>query len=131
MAMAVPVLHRFVPFLHSRSRGAGPCRFGGRDWAAAIHKQRDVVVSCAPSSPSPQEEASKNNQSRALLPPEDARYIAKLIAGCVGGAILIKYGSLIVPDIARPSILQALAMIFTPVVVSVAALWNASSRKKP
>lgn len=56
----------------------------------------------------------------------ELRYFGKLSAGCVAGAILVKYGSLIVPEITRPNLDQALLMICTPVIASIVLLTLAS-----
>lgn len=57
----------------------------------------------------------------------DLGYLWKLLAGSILGAVLVKYGSILVPEITRPNITQALLMICLPVVVSVLLLINASS----
>lgn len=56
----------------------------------------------------------------------ELRYFGKLSVGCVAGAILVKYGSLIVPEITRPNLDQALLMICTPVIASIVLLTLAS-----
>jgi hypothetical protein len=57
---------------------------------------------------------------------EDLQYLGKLFVGSVGGAFVIKYGSLAVPTITVPNINQALAMIVIPVAVSIVLLAFAS-----
>ena len=57
---------------------------------------------------------------------QELRYFGKLSAGCVAGAILVKYGSLAVPDITNPNIDQALLIIGTPVLTSLVLLTLAS-----
>ncbi|KAK3219307.1 hypothetical protein Dsin_013277 [Dipteronia sinensis] len=52
-------------------------------------------------------------------PQEDLNYLLKLGAGSVVGAAVIKYGSILFPEITRPNIFQALIMISTPVIVAV------------
>ncbi|GFZ04071.1 hypothetical protein Acr_16g0006950 [Actinidia rufa] len=47
---------------------------------------------------------------------EDLNYLWKLGAGSAVGAAAIKYASVIFPEIARPNILEAMAMVFAPVV---------------
>jgi len=42
-----------------------------------------------------------------------------LVAVSVVGAAIIKYGSVVFPEITRPNIVQALIMISTPVIVAV------------
>ncbi|CAK9235561.1 unnamed protein product [Sphagnum troendelagicum] len=68
----------------------------------------------------------KEGEKRELLASEDLRYLGKLFVGSVGGALVIKYGSLAVPTIAVPNINQALAMIVIPVAVSIVLLAFAS-----
>ncbi|KAI9160857.1 hypothetical protein LWI28_012153 [Acer negundo] len=53
------------------------------------------------------------------LQEEDLNYLLKLGAGSVVGAAVIKYGSILFPEITRPNIFQALIMITTPVIVAV------------
>ncbi|XP_056165180.1 uncharacterized protein LOC115689847 isoform X2 [Syzygium oleosum] len=53
---------------------------------------------------------------------EDLNYLWKLGAGSIAGAALIKYGSILFPEITRPNIIEALGMISTPVVVAVLLL---------
>jgi hypothetical protein len=47
--------------------------------------------------------------------------------GSVGGAAVIKYGSILLPDITRPNIVLALLMVSLPVVAAVLILLKASS----
>lgn len=61
------------------------------------------------------------------LKQDDLNYLWKLVVGSVGCAAVIKYGSVIFPDITKPNILQALAMITVPVFVSVIVLIKESS----
>lgn len=49
-------------------------------------------------------------------------YLGKVVAGSLVGAAVIKYGSIVLPEITRPNIVQALIMIFMPVVVAVLLL---------
>lgn len=53
-------------------------------------------------------------------------YLWKLAAGSVVGAGVIKYGSIVFPEITRPNIIVALTIISTPVVVAVLLLINQS-----
>ena len=46
------------------------------------------------------------------------------------GAAVIKYGSIIAPEITRPNIVQALVMVSAPVVVAVWILLNQSRRDR-
>jgi hypothetical protein len=56
----------------------------------------------------------------------ELQYFGKLSAGCVAGALLVKYGSLCVPSVTTPNINVALLMITTPCLVSVVVLALAS-----
>uniref|UniRef100_A0A0A9F1M6 Uncharacterized protein n=1 Tax=Arundo donax TaxID=35708 RepID=A0A0A9F1M6_ARUDO len=58
---------------------------------------------------------------------DDSRYLWTLVLGSVGGAAAIKYGSILLPDITRPNIVQALLMVSLPVVAAVLLLLKASS----
>ena len=49
-------------------------------------------------------------------------YLWKLGAGSAVAAAVIKYGSVVFPEITRPNILQALLMISTPVIIAVLLL---------
>uniref|UniRef100_A0A1J3FKL4 Uncharacterized protein n=1 Tax=Noccaea caerulescens TaxID=107243 RepID=A0A1J3FKL4_NOCCA len=60
---------------------------------------------------------------------EDLNYLLKLGAGSVAGAGIIKYGSVLLPEITRPNLTQALFIIIAPVVISVILLIRASSSK--
>ncbi|KAI3803482.1 hypothetical protein L1987_31634 [Smallanthus sonchifolius] len=57
---------------------------------------------------------------------DDLSFLLKLGAGSFAGAAAIKYGSILVPEITRPNIIQALIMIATPVIVSVLILFKES-----
>ena len=61
---------------------------------------------------------------------EDLKYLVKLGGGSVVGAAVIKYGSIIAPEITRPNIVQALVMVSAPVVVAVWILLNQSRRDR-
>jgi hypothetical protein len=50
-----------------------------------------------------------------------------LVLGSLGGAAVIKYGSILLPDITRPNIVVALLMVSLPVVAAVLVLLKASS----
>ncbi|KAL0719395.1 hypothetical protein Bca4012_068719 [Brassica carinata] len=58
---------------------------------------------------------------------EDINYLLKLVAGSVAGAAIIKYGSVLLPEITAPNLTQALFIIFAPVVISVILLIRSSS----
>ncbi|XP_043699011.1 uncharacterized protein LOC122649830 [Telopea speciosissima] len=85
---------------------------------------RTRTRSSSPSSnPQPEEDDdTANNNSKAFISPEDLNYLLKLGAGSVGGAAVIKYGSILFPEITRPSILQALIIISLPVTLAVLLL---------
>ncbi|KAL6911658.1 hypothetical protein ACP4OV_000463 [Aristida adscensionis] len=61
------------------------------------------------------------------IPKDDSSYLLKLSLGSVGGAAAIKYGSILLPDITRPNIVQALLIVSLPVAASVFLLLKASS----
>ncbi|KAL3528884.1 hypothetical protein ACH5RR_008206 [Cinchona calisaya] len=76
-------------------------------------------------SKSEREEANSNKndpQNSALLSQEDLNYLVKLGAGSVVGAAAIKYGSVVFPEITRPNITEALAIISFPVIAAVLLL---------
>ncbi|ESQ48357.1 hypothetical protein EUTSA_v10021721mg [Eutrema salsugineum] len=60
---------------------------------------------------------------------EDLNYLLKLGVGSVAGAAIIKYGSVLLPEITRPNLTQALFIIIAPVVISVILLIRSSSSK--
>ncbi|CAA7057945.1 unnamed protein product [Microthlaspi erraticum] len=60
---------------------------------------------------------------------EDLNYLLKIGAGSVAGAAIIKYGSVLLPEITRPNLTQALFIIIAPVVISVILLIRSSSSK--
>lgn len=64
-----------------------------------------------------------------LCEQEDLDYLWKLGAGAVAGAALIKYGSILFPEITRPNILQALIMVSTPVILAIVLLARQSRKK--
>ncbi|KAL5731207.1 hypothetical protein ACHQM5_003959 [Ranunculus cassubicifolius] len=69
----------------------------------------------------------KQSVTSAFTSPEDVSYMLKLGGGSVAGAIAIKYGSILFPELARPNLAQALIMICTPMLVSVFLLIRLSS----
>ncbi|XP_059458799.1 uncharacterized protein LOC132188382 isoform X2 [Corylus avellana] len=73
--------------------------------------------------PQTEEQEEKENDSNRTgaftSSQEDLDYLWKLIAGSVVGGGVIKYGSIVFPEITRPNLVQALIMISTPVVVAV------------
>ncbi|KAF8039873.1 hypothetical protein BT93_B2170 [Corymbia citriodora subsp. variegata] len=52
----------------------------------------------------------------------DLNYLWKLGASSIAGAAIIKYGSILFPEVTRPNIVEALGMISTPVIVAVLLL---------
>ncbi|RVW35894.1 hypothetical protein CK203_037061 [Vitis vinifera] len=66
-----------------------------------------------------QDSSMNNNTSPSFISEEDLKYLVKLGGGSVVGAAVIKYGSIILPEITRPNIIQALIMVSAPVVVAV------------
>ncbi|KAI7754635.1 hypothetical protein M8C21_023914 [Ambrosia artemisiifolia] len=64
----------------------------------------------------------------SFISQDDVRFLLKLGAGSFAGAAAIKYGSILVPEITRPNIIQALLMISTPVVVAIVLLIKESRR---
>ncbi|XVF26542.1 hypothetical protein REPUB_Repub14bG0026400 [Reevesia pubescens] len=69
-----------------------------------------------------EENPSLDEPNAAFIPQEDLNYLWKLGAGSAVGAAIIKYGSILFPEITRPNILQALFMISTPVIIAVLLL---------
>lgn len=61
---------------------------------------------------------------------EDLGYVLKLGGGSMVGAAIIKYGSVLFPEITRPNIVQALIMISAPVVIAVLLLIKQSRVKQ-
>ena len=53
--------------------------------------------------------------------------VTPAIFGSLGGAAVIKYGSILLPDITRPNIAVALLLVSLPVVAAVLVLLKASS----
>ncbi|KAI3857730.1 hypothetical protein MKW92_037526 [Papaver armeniacum] len=76
-----------------------------------------------------EQEKEDNNEKRNSQEEEDddLSYLLKLGVGSVGGAVVIKYGSVLLPEITRPNIVLSLGMIFTPVLVAVILLIKQSS----
>ncbi|KAF3450902.1 hypothetical protein FNV43_RR06991 [Rhamnella rubrinervis] len=76
------------------------------------------------------EDPKTSKNGHALVSKEDAAYLWKLGVGSVVGAAVIKYGSVVFPEITRPSIIQALIIIVTPLVVAVLLLINQSRAER-
>ncbi|KAK4590308.1 hypothetical protein RGQ29_020739 [Quercus rubra] len=70
-----------------------------------------------------------NDKTGAFTSQEDWEFFWKLVASSVVGAAIIKYGSVVFPEITRPNIVQALIMISTPVIVAVFLLIKQSRAK--
>ncbi|KAL9142488.1 hypothetical protein ABFS82_14G172700 [Erythranthe guttata] len=62
------------------------------------------------------------NDKAPLVSQEDLSYLVKLGGGSIAGAAVIKYGSIIYPEITQPNLAQALFMILAPVVLAVLLL---------
>ncbi|KAJ4845505.1 hypothetical protein Tsubulata_013018 [Turnera subulata] len=74
-----------------------------------------------------EDESSTTNDNNGVS--QDLDYIWKLGVGSVAGAAVIKYGSILFPEITRPNILVALIMISTPVIVAIVLLINQSRQE--
>ncbi|XP_022844946.1 uncharacterized protein LOC111368015 [Olea europaea var. sylvestris] len=70
----------------------------------------------------PGRENTNEPDSATFISSADLNYLVKLGAGSLAGAAAIKYGSIILPEITQPNIVQALIMITTPVIVAVVLL---------
>ncbi|KAE8719451.1 hypothetical protein F3Y22_tig00109957pilonHSYRG00082 [Hibiscus syriacus] len=77
-----------------------------------------------------EENPSVDKPNAASITQEDVSYIWKLGGGSVVGAAIIKYGSILFPEITRPNITQALVMILTPVIIAVLLLIKESRAKQ-
>uniref|UniRef100_A0A453PZ10 MFS transporter n=1 Tax=Aegilops tauschii subsp. strangulata TaxID=200361 RepID=A0A453PZ10_AEGTS len=58
---------------------------------------------------------------------DDSGYLLTLGLGSVGGAAAVKYGSVLLPDITRPNIVEALLMVSLPMAVAALILLKLSS----
>ncbi|KAJ6808159.1 uncharacterized protein M6B38_168180 [Iris pallida] len=88
-----------------------------------IRTRRSFCCSSRADDDDQQAESSGADVSNDPFPsPDDTNYLLKLVAGSVGGGAVIKYGSILFPDITRPNMLQALLMVSLPVVVAVLIL---------
>ncbi|MCL7039738.1 hypothetical protein MKW94_005476 [Papaver nudicaule] len=70
------------------------------------------------------EDNKKKNQEED---DDDLTYLLKVGVGSIGGAAVIKYGCVLLPEITKPNLGLSLAMIFTPVLVAVLLLIKQSS----
>ncbi|KAH7857877.1 hypothetical protein Vadar_017460 [Vaccinium darrowii] len=66
--------------------------------------------------------SSTEESDRAFTSQEDLNYLWKLGAGSIVGAAAIKYGSVLLPEITRPNLLEAMIIISSPVIVAVLLL---------
>ncbi|XP_044952076.1 uncharacterized protein LOC123402250 [Hordeum vulgare subsp. vulgare] len=64
---------------------------------------------------------------KGRIPEDDSGYLLTLGLGSVGGAAAVKYGSVLLPDITRPNILEALLMVSLPMATAVIILLKLSS----
>ncbi|BFG24701.1 hypothetical protein CerSpe_109750 [Prunus speciosa] len=62
------------------------------------------------------------NTTSASNSQDDLEYLGKVVAGSIVAAAVIKYGSIVFPEMTRPNIVQALIMILTPVIVAILLL---------
>ncbi|PRQ50575.1 hypothetical protein RchiOBHm_Chr2g0134751 [Rosa chinensis] len=78
-----------------------------------------------------EEEAEENsgivNNATGFNSRKDLEYLGKVLAGSIVGGAVIKYGSIVFPEIARPNVILALIMIFTPVILATLLLIKQSS----
>ncbi|KAF7091862.1 hypothetical protein CFC21_094405 [Triticum aestivum] len=65
--------------------------------------------------------------SKGPIPQDDSGYLLTLGLGSVGGAAAVKYGSVLLPDITRPNIVEALLMVSLPMAVAALILLKLSS----
>ncbi|XP_015573814.1 uncharacterized protein LOC8282363 [Ricinus communis] len=79
---------------------------------------------------SPPEENNSAINDAKTISQEDLSFLWKLGAGSVAGAAIIKYGSILFPEITRPNILLALAIVLTPVFLAIVLLIKQSRRLK-
>ncbi|KAF5739078.1 hypothetical protein HS088_TW12G00276 [Tripterygium wilfordii] len=90
--------------------------------AISIPRRSTISFHIRASNSPRQEENSRSNNSTDFASQEDLKFLLKLGAGSVAGAAVIKYGSVILPQITRPNIIEALIMVSTPVIVAVVLL---------
>lgn len=84
-----------------------------------IQRQFTIQASKDPQTEEQQESSIDDNAGDASTFQEDLSYLWKVGVGSFVGAAVIKYGSILFPEISRPNISLALVMISTPVVVAV------------
>ncbi|KAL9460247.1 hypothetical protein AB3S75_003451 [Citrus x aurantiifolia] len=95
--------------------------------ASSIQRQFTTQASKDPQTEEQEESSIDDNAGDASTFEEDLSYLWKLGVGSFVGAAVIKYGSILFPEITRPNISLALVMISTPVVVAVWLLIKQSS----
>ncbi|KAF3625476.1 putative signal recognition particle 54 kDa protein 1-like [Capsicum annuum] len=74
-----------------------------------------------------QSSPTTDEPSPPFLPQEDLNFLVKLGVGSVAGGAVIKYGSVIFPEITTPNISLALFMISAPMIVAAVLLFLQSS----
>ncbi|XP_030546236.1 uncharacterized protein LOC115752266 isoform X2 [Rhodamnia argentea] len=134
MAMEVAVSTNFCgyprrnPFVIHRQRPTSTVKGFGQN--SIIPKTR-IRRSChvlAANNPKSDDKGSSCGDSYTSQ--EDLNYLWKLGAGSIAGAAVIKYGSILFPEITRPNIVEALGMISIPVVVAVLLLIKQSRAER-
>ncbi|KAK9102045.1 hypothetical protein Sjap_019299 [Stephania japonica] len=86
----------------------------------AKRRKTNRVLMVRSGDPNPQlERKEDNNKNKGFSYQEDLGFLWKLGGGSVGGAAVIKYGSVLFPQITRPNIVEAMALVLTPVIVAV------------
>ncbi|XP_022721031.1 uncharacterized protein LOC111278671 [Durio zibethinus] len=91
--------------------------------------QRSFLIR-AVDSQTEEENPSLDESNAAFISQQDWNYLWQLGAGSAVGAAIIKYGSILFPEITRPNIFQALVMISTPVIIAVLLLMRQSRVKQ-
>ncbi|XP_062008090.1 uncharacterized protein LOC133725067 [Rosa rugosa] len=102
MASSKAAIHIPDCFSSTRAKGSSPIR--------ALDPRRR------------QEEEAEENSSivnnTTGFHSQDLEYLGKVLAGSIVGGAVIKYGSIVFPEMTRPNIILALVMIFTPVILA-------------
>ncbi|PAN08784.1 hypothetical protein PAHAL_1G436200 [Panicum hallii] len=101
------------------------CRYRSRVAASGPAATRSRAGRARLSSRDPADAETDAGAGRVLK--DDSSYLWTLGLGSVGGAAVIKYGSILLPDITTPNIVLALLMVSLPVVAAVLILLKASS----
>ncbi|MBA0800254.1 hypothetical protein Gohar_010700 [Gossypium harknessii] len=135
MATGTPRL-RFSASNHGRlnpaSKLKGSVKFlidANNSPSSATSFQRSFPIR-AVDSQTDEETPAFDEPNAAFIPQEDLSYVLKLGGGSMVGAAIIKYGSILFPEITRPNIVQALIMISAPVVIAVLLLIKQSRVKQ-